>query len=129
MSWQFTENCLNGYPSHAGLNDICTDKTAVAPFPKAIMVTSHDYPKIKSLRKIRSKTAYPPYPLWIFRCLNESINNGYPTLIALEHLKTDFYSRLFINEKCGQQLYLDNTMLEAAYFDNQKIYNTFLSGG
>lgn len=125
MSWQFTDACLGGYPSHAGIADVYEKSISYPPYPKNLMLINEDYPRLTYLPKAKSKLFFPPYPIWLFRCLSENINNGYPVLTKLHGLELASFSTLFANEKNGKYLYLDNILLTEAFFDEKCVYNIF----
>lgn len=113
----------SGYPCIAELPEY--PAFISIPRPLAMQISAGgNSPEIPVLPGIPSPLKMP-YPPLMQRCLGSSINSGYPVIIQLGDVKSDFHSSICFGSKKVTELYYRGNKIYTAFCNEKPVYYIF----
>ena len=109
-----------GYPCIAELPEY--PAVMISPCPVLLQTAAEDnFPEIAVMPDLPSPMKQP-YPVLLQRCLGDSINSGYPVIMQLENVKTDFHSDIRFGSKKVTELYYRGRKIYFAFCNEKPVY-------
>lgn len=119
-----------GYPCVGKLPELSAIPDSKSPYPDMLLRTvegrNKGYPAVFKLPELSTiPDSQPPYPDMLMRCLGETVNDGYPVIMALGNVKRKVFSEMYFSDKpvCG--IYLNGRFIASAYCDDRKVFGIF----
>jgi len=123
----------DGYPFAEGLPD--TPSLAdIPPYHEYYMRISPPlnggYPAVVQIPKTGGTGLSEPYPDFVFHCLGDEFNSGYPLILQLHGITRENFSDVFFAEDNATELFFAGSRVTAAYCNGQKVCGTrYVSAG